>query len=165
MSKDNSGRIVTYSPPLASKVAEMFNDFNELWPGGFSGGVPYTEERVHDWLDKTSAIADLIAVDQEDNLVGYCGLYPHWRDKAAAYISILGVTPKAKGKKFGKRLLLKALEIAGEKGISRVDLHTWGGNLDAVPLYKKIGLFWVPDTSVYMQDFIPGILKSNIAKD
>ena len=165
MSKENTGRIVTYSPPLASKVAEMFNDFNELWPGGFSGGVPYTEERVQDWLDKTSAIADLIAIDHDENLVGYCGLYPHWRDKNAAYISILGVTPKAKGKKFGKRLLLKALEIAGEKGISRVDLHTWTGNLDAVPLYKKVGLFWVPDTSVYMQDFIPGILKSNIAKD
>ncbi|HUU77740.1 MAG TPA: GNAT family N-acetyltransferase [candidate division Zixibacteria bacterium] len=165
MTDNNWGRITTYSPSMAKKAAKMFNEFNELWPGSFSGGVPYTEERVHDWLDKTSAIADLIAIDDDEDLVGYCGLYPHWRDKKAAYISILGVTPKVKGKKFGKRLLLKSLEIAEEKGITRVDLHTWGGNLDAVPLYKKIGLFWVPDTSVYMQDFIPGILQSNIAKD
>ncbi|MBN1331041.1 MAG: GNAT family N-acetyltransferase [Candidatus Heimdallarchaeota archaeon] len=162
---ENQGKIILYSPDLAEKASIMFNSFNELWPGGFGGGVPYTEERVHDWLDKSSALADLIAIDGDGELCGYCGLYPHWRDKEAAYISILGVTPKAKGMKFGKRLLLKALEIAEQKGISRVDLHTWSGNLDAVPLYKKIGLFWVPETSVYMQDYIPGLMQSSIAKE
>ena len=165
MMNDNLGEITIYNPSMAKKAAEMFNAFNELWPGGFGGGVPYTEDRVHDWLDKTSALADLIAVDSDGELAGYCGLYPHWRDKNAAYISILGVIPKVKGKKFGKRLLLKALEIAKENGITRVDLHTWSGNLEAVPLYKKIGLFWVPDTSVYMQDFIPGLLQIPLAKE
>ncbi|HUT80400.1 MAG TPA: GNAT family N-acetyltransferase [Candidatus Bathyarchaeia archaeon] len=162
---ENQGKIIIYSPELAEKASEMFNAFNELWPGGFGGAVPYTADRVHDWLDKSSALADLIAVDGEDELCGYCGLYPHWRDKEAAYISILGVTPKAKGNKFGKRLLLKALEVAEQKGISRVDLHTWSGNMDAVPLYKKIGLFWVPETTVYMQDYIPGLMQSSIAKE
>ncbi|MBY8995397.1 MAG: GNAT family N-acetyltransferase [Candidatus Heimdallarchaeota archaeon] len=162
---ENKDKIVTYDPSMASRAAEMFNLFNELWPGGFGGGIPFTEQRVRDMLDKTSAISDLIAVDEENELVGYCGLYPHWRDKNAAYISILGVTPKAKGKKFGKRLLLKSLEVAKKHGINRVDLHTWSGNLEAVPLYKKVGLFWVPETSVYMQDFIPGLLQTPIAKD
>ncbi|NHJ87997.1 MAG: GNAT family N-acetyltransferase, partial [Asgard group archaeon] len=164
MSKDSS-YITTYEPAMATKAAEMFNAFNELWPGGFGGAVPYTEQRVHDWLDESSAIADLIAIDDEGELSGYCGLYPHWRDKQAAYISILGVTPKAKGKKFGKRLLLEALKRAHEHGITRVDLHTWSGNLEAVPLYKKIGLFWVPETTVYMQDYIPGLLNIPVAKD
>ena len=161
----NMGKIVSYEPSMAKDAADMFNAFNELWPGGFGGGVPYTEDRVHEWLDKTSAYADLIAIDENGELSGYCGLYPHWRDKKAAYISILGVTPKAKGRKFGKRLLLKSLEIAKEKGVTRVDLHTWSGNMEAVPLYKKIGLFWVPDTQVYMQDFIPGLLQEPIAQD
>ncbi|MFW9922290.1 MAG: GNAT family N-acetyltransferase, partial [Candidatus Thorarchaeota archaeon] len=162
---DNEVKITIYDPSMAEKAAEMFNAFNELWPGGFGGGVPYTESRVHDWLDKTSALADLIAIDSDGVLAGYCGVYPHWRDKKAAYISILGVTPKVKGKKIGKKLLLKALEVAKEKGITRVDLHTWSGNLDAVPLYKKIGLFWVPGTTVYMQDFIPGLLQNPLAKE
>lgn len=162
---DKMGIIKIYEPSMAKAAAEMFNAFNELWPGGFGGGIPYSKQRVQDWLDKTSAYADLIAIDEEGTLAGYCGLYPHWRDKKAAYISILGVTPKAKGKKFGKRLLLKALEIALENGLTRVDLHTWSGNLEAMPLYKKIGLFWVPDTEVYMQDFIPGILQLPLAKD
>jgi GNAT superfamily N-acetyltransferase len=165
MSSDKKGRIIKYKPSMAEQAAEMFNKFNELWPGGFGGGVPYTAERVHDWLDKTSAIADLFAVREDGVLAGYCGLYPHWRDKNAAYITILGVTPEAKGKKFGKRLLLKSLEIAKEKGIYRVDLNTWSGNMDAVPLYKKVGLFWVPETQVYMQDYIPGLMQNTFAKE
>ena len=160
-----SGRITVYEPSMAEKCAEMFNAFNEIWPGGFTGAIPFNEQRVRDMLDKTSAVVDLIALDSEDEPVGYCGLYPHWRDKNAAYISILGVHPKVLGKKFGKRLLLKALEYAKKNEIFRVDLHTWSGNMEAVPLYKKVGLFWVPDTSVYMQDFIPGILQNPLAKE
>jgi hypothetical protein len=37
------GKIVIYEPNMAKDVAEMFNAFNELWTGGFTGGVPYTE--------------------------------------------------------------------------------------------------------------------------
>jgi ribosomal protein S18 acetylase RimI-like enzyme len=159
------GQIAVYGPEMAPRVAAMFNAFDELWPGGFAGRVPYDEQRVRDWLDDTSAIADLIALDVDGDPVGYCGLYPHWRDKHAAYISVLGVVPRVKGHKYGKRMLLRAIEIAYERGISRVDLHTWSGNLNAMPLYKKIGMFWVPETSVYMQDYIPGLLRMPLASE
>ena len=165
MTGTNWGKITVYRPSMAAQAAEMFNAFNEIWPGGFRGGIPYDEQHVRDWLDNTSAIADLIAVDPEGNPVGYCGLYPHYRDAHAAYISILGVHPKVLGKKFGKRLLLKAIEIATEKGIQRMDLNTWSGNLKAMPLYKKVGLFWVPDTSVYMQNYLPGLFQIPLAKE
>jgi hypothetical protein len=36
--------------------------------------------------------------------------------------------------------------------------------MKAVPLYKKIGLQWVPDTSVYMQNYIPAILQNSFCK-
>jgi len=157
--------IVEYETDMAAKVADMFNKFAELWPGGFGGGIPYDEERVKDRLDETPALADLIALDDDEKPVGFCGLYPHWRESDAAYINLLGVVPRVKGQKFGKNLLLKALKIATENDIKRVDLHTWSGNLDAVPLYKKIGMFWVPETSVYMQDFIPGIMTLPICEE
>ena len=159
------GSITIYDPSMAEKVADMFNAFNEIWPGGFGGAIPFDAQRVHDWLDKTSAVADLIALDENEEPIGYCGLYPHWRDENAAYISIIGVHPLVLGKKFGKRLLLKSLEVAVENGITRVDLHTWSGNMEAMPLYKKVGLVWVPETAVYMQDFIPGLLQFPLAKE
>lgn len=165
MTEKEWGEITVYTPSMAAKAAEMFNAFNEIWPGGFRGGIPFDEQRVRDWLDNNTAIANLVAVDPEGNLVGYCSLYPHAHDPHAAYINILGVRPLVLGKRFGKRLLLKCLEIAAEKGIYRVDLNTWAGNLRAVPLYKKVGLFWVPNTGVYMQDYLPGLFQIPLAKE
>ncbi|MBS3782381.1 MAG: GNAT family N-acetyltransferase, partial [Candidatus Thermoplasmatota archaeon] len=77
----------------------------------------------------------------------------------------LGVISRAKGKKYGKNLLLKTLEKAIEENIERVDLHTWSGNLKAMPLYKKIGMFWVPETSVYMQDYIPLLHQNDLTEE
>ncbi len=165
MSEELPGKITIYDPSMAAQVAQMFNDFDPLWPGGFTGGIPFDAQRVHDWLDKTTALADLIAVDDDGAPVGYCGLYPHWRDEGACYVTILGVVPRVKGGKFGKRLLLRAVELAQEKGMTRFDLHTWSGNLNAVPLYKKIGLFWVPETSVYMQNYIPALGQIGLARE
>jgi ribosomal protein S18 acetylase RimI-like enzyme len=159
------GTITEYDTSMAPQLAHMFNAFNEIWPGGFRGGIPFDEKRVKDWLDNTPAIADLIALDAENNPVGYCGLYPNPHDTEAAYVSILGVHPKVLGKKYGKRLLLKAVEIASEKHINRVDLNTWSGNLKAVPLYKKVGFCWVPDTQGYMQNYIPSLFQNPLAKE
>jgi len=160
----SEGEIVEYEPSMAKDVAEMFNKFKESWPGGFGGGIPFDKERVSDWLDESSSIANLVAIDDDGIPVGICELTPHWREKGAAYVGLLGVIQRAKGKKFGKRLLLRSIEKAIEDGIERVDLHTWSGNLNAMPLYKKVGMFWVPDTTVYMQDYIPLLHQNELTK-
>ncbi|MCK5346168.1 MAG: GNAT family N-acetyltransferase, partial [Candidatus Heimdallarchaeota archaeon] len=67
-------------------------------------------------------------------------------------------------KKYGKHLLLTAIEFSVANGDIRQDLHTWASNMKAVPLYKKIGLQWVPDTSVYMQNYVPAILQDSFCK-
>ena len=36
-----------------------------------------------------------------------------------------------------------------------MDLYTWPGNLKSVPLYKKMGFMWQPDSSVHMENFTP----------
>ncbi len=159
------GQIVEYDPSMAENVASMFNELKESFPGGFGGGVPFDEERIRDWLDESSALVNFIALDEEGVPVGYCDLTPHWRDPEAAYIDLLGVIPRVKGEKFGKHLLLKTIERAIEEGIERVDLHTWSGNLNAMPLYKKIGMFWVPETSVYMQDYIPLLHQNDLTRE
>ena len=40
--------VVAFQNADAEKLAELFNSFDQgdLWPGGFTGGVPYTAERV-----------------------------------------------------------------------------------------------------------------------
>lgn len=150
-----------YDESMAESIAKMWNTWDDLWPGGFTQGVPYTVDRVKKQFGKSNALAILIAIDQNDKKpVGSCTLYAHWRDKEAAYIGTLGVSPEALGKKVGKRLLLESIQRALDKGYFRVDLNTWAGNMKAVPLYKKIGMMWNPEIGgVHMEDYIPGILK------
>ncbi|MHA2425086.1 MAG: GNAT family N-acetyltransferase [Candidatus Thorarchaeota archaeon] len=164
--EDIAIEIRDYNDEMASDVAAMWNTWDELWPGGFTQGIPYTAERVQKQYGKSDAISILIAIDNETKKpLGSCTLFAHWRDTEAAYIGTLGVSPEALGKKVGKRLLLESIKRASSKGYTRVDLNTWAGNMKAVPLYKKIGMMWNPEISgVHMEDYIPGILNHPLSR-
>lgn len=149
-----------YNESLAEDIAQMWNTWDDLWPGGFTQGIPFTAERVKKQYGQINALALLIAIDRETNKpVGSCTLHPNWRDREAAYIGTLGVSPDVLNKKVGKQLLLESIRISSSKGYTRVDLNTWAGNMRAVPLYKKMGMMWDPDgQGLTMFDYIPGIL-------
>jgi len=159
--------IVEFQKEEAPKLAELFNSFDRegLWPGGFTGGVPYTAERILDSFPVAVKNICILVSTHNGEFTGICTLHPHPEDAEAAYIGLLGVHPDYLGKGHGKALILKSLQIATENNFRRVDLDTWAGNLRAVPLYKKCGMFWVPKTSVRMQDYIPGIINFSLAKD
>ncbi len=158
--------IVQYRDDMAEALAEMYNTWDELWPGGFTHGVPYTAETVRQTLGKMNAIAIFIATDTRSNRpLGSCTLHVHPRDRDAAYIGTLGVRPDALNKRVGKRLLMRCLEMARSLGYRRVDLNTWAGNMRAVPLYKKIGMMWNPEgLGLRMEDYIPGILEHPLCR-
>ena len=158
--------IIEFRKEDASKLADLFNSFDreELWPGGFTGGVPYTAEKVLDSFPVSVKSISILISTYEDKFTGICTLHPHYEDPEAAYIGVLGVHPDYLGKGHGKALVLRALQIATQNNLRRVDLDTWAGNLRAVPLYKKCGMFWIPETSVRMQDYIPGIRNFPLAK-
>jgi GNAT superfamily N-acetyltransferase len=158
--------IIEFKREDASKLADLFNSFDKegLWPGGFTGGVPYTAERVLDSFPVSVKNISLLVSTHEGKFTGICTLHPHYEDPEAAYIGVFGAHPDYLGKKHGKALILRALQIATQNNLRRVDLDTWAGNLRAVPLYKKSGMFWIPETSVRMQDYIPGIRNFPLAK-
>lgn len=167
MKHESVPKVVAFQNADAGKLAELFNSFDrgDLWPGGFTGGVPYTAERVlNSFPAGVKNITVLLSTDR-GKFTGICSLHPHGEDAEAAYIGVFGAHPDYLGKGHGKAMILKALQIAADRGFKRVDLNTWAGNMRAVPLYKKSGMFWVPETSVYMQDFIPGILTFPLARE
>jgi ribosomal protein S18 acetylase RimI-like enzyme len=160
-------KVVAFQNADAVKLAELFNSFDrgDLWPGGFTGGVPYTAERVLSSFPAGVKNITVLISTHRGKFTGICSLHPHGEDAEAAYIGVFGVHPDFLGKGHGKAMILKALQIAADHGFRRVDLNTWAGNMRAVPLYKKSGMFWVPETSVYMQDFVPGILNFPFARE
>ncbi|NHJ86742.1 MAG: GNAT family N-acetyltransferase [Asgard group archaeon] len=144
----------------AQQLANCFNSWDdpESWPGGFSHGDPFTAERILNELEKITPLSKFVAV-ADGKIVGHCDVLDHFTEEDIVYVGLLGVNPDYQGKKIGKNLLLQATKRAIELEKDEITLHTWGGNLKAVPLYKKIGYFWAPESSVYMENFLPGILR------
>jgi len=142
----------------AAKLAELFNSFDSIWPGGFTNGIPDTAISVQERHRRTRRLAVCIAEHESGEFAGYCTLNSEMGIADRAYLPLLGASPKHLNKGVGKMLLLEMIKRVTANGFRQVTLGTWGGNLKAVPLYKKTGFHWVPETNVHMRNFIPACL-------
>ena len=142
----------------AAKLADLFNSFDSIWPGGFTNGVPDTAVSVQERHRRMRRLAICIAEHDSGEFAGYCNLNSEMGLTDRAYLPLLGASPKHLNQGVGKMLLLEMIRRVTENGFRQVTLGTWGGNLKAVPLYKKTGFYWVPETNVHMRNFIPGCL-------
>ncbi len=152
-------QITEYKSKYAAKVAEMWNKSSDGWQGD---QINETEQSVMN-SEADSVYIKLYLALYENNVVGYCKMSEYEEDKDTWYIDLLNVRPDFHGKKIGKKLLLTALEYAIKQNVPRVDLHTWDGNLKAVPLYKKCGFFWINSgNSTHLVNLIPKVLKMEL---
>jgi ribosomal protein S18 acetylase RimI-like enzyme len=152
-------RIVEFEPRLAASIADMWNASDEGWNGE---SWNMTEQSVINEETNAEHIGLYLVIDERDNVMGYCKLEEYY-DKKAVYIPLLNVVPKHWNKKYGKALILKALNDSIKSGYERLDLHSWSGNNKAVPLYKKIGFRWQTNNSaMYMQNYLPFLMNLKI---
>ena len=148
----------------AEKLARMWNDSDDQWPGTWTQGVPMTAENVREWLAREQAI-DILVWEAGDAIAGYCSLWRRPEEEHVTYIALLNVAPAYQKLGLARRFLTTYVERVTALGSARLDLDTWSGNLKAVPLYKKCGFFWLPGTSVDMQNYLPAILRLPVARD
>ncbi len=146
-----------YSKLNAQAVARMWTESRDGWPPGFLGASEFTTESVEMEENSSGKLFTVLAI-KGDRVVGYCRTTPYGGEPDAAYVALLNVVPDLHGKKLGKKLLLDAVRRTADDGYYRIDLHTWPANIKAMPLYKKTGFFWVPDSMVYMQNYMPFLL-------
>jgi RimJ/RimL family protein N-acetyltransferase len=139
------------------KLVDMWAASDDQWPGTWSGGVELTERMIADWMERDKSLNTYV-VDTGTQIVGYCSFHERGEEKDVGYVGVLNVQPDHQKKSLARRMLTRCVERAVELGYKQVTLHTWPGNLKSVPLYKKTGLYWVPDTGVHMRNFIPSIL-------
>ena len=150
-------KIVEYQPSLAASIAEMWNLSNDDWGGS---DTLRTESSIIAEHETATHFNVYIAVDGE-TAVGYCSFARYFYDANTAYIQLLGVRPDYKNKKIGKALVLRCVQRAIELGYPRLDLFTWSGNTDAVPLYKKCGFLWEDrPNSTHLANFIPTVVTT-----
>ena len=142
----------------AGKLAEMWNASDDQWPGTWNSGVPMTAQRVREDHERENYIDEMVW-DTGDGIAGYCSLSKNLEEENVTYVALLNVAPKFQKKSLARKFLTHCVERSIQLGSVRLDIDTWSGNLKAVPLYKKCGFLWLPDTNVFMLNFMPAILS------
>jgi len=135
------------------RLVRLELDADVNWPGGGGGWQTTAEEQERDIRE--SDLLGAFVTEDADRLVAICTLNAKPGQKEHAFVPHLNCHPDYQGKKHGKSVLRAAVAHAYEAGYRKVNLYTWPGNMRAVPLYKKTGFMWEPDTSVHMENFTP----------
>lgn len=138
-------------------VVQMWKESRDGWPPGFFGASDISASSVEQEEKGSGKLFTVLALDG-DRVVGYCRTSPYPGEQGASYVDLLNAVPDKHGSGIGKALLLDAISRSVQFRMNRIDLHTWPANMKAVPLYKKTGFFWVPDSMVYMQNYMPFLL-------
>ena len=149
----------------ADRIADMWNASNSQWPATWTRGAIYTGEIIREQHQENRYAAVFVA--EIDGLIaGYCSFMDggHTPYTGEGYLAVLNVRPEYQGLSIGRRLIQATIAHSIERGWKRQTLGTWSANFKAVPTYKKTGHFWTPDTSVFMQNFIPGALQMPLAQ-
>ena len=145
-----------YDHRFDAGLAQMWNESDDQWPGTFTDGVDFTAETIAEWMDRIEAIIRFIVVeDQTGKVVGYGDLWDTAVRPKSCYVALLNVHPEHQGKSLARRMLVEMVEWAVANGYDRMTIGTWPANLKAMPLYKKVGFFWKPDTTVHMESYLP----------
>ena len=97
--------------------------------------VPWSRDAFYNELNQNK-FACYIVLEQEDQIIGYCGA---WLVIDEAHITNIAILPEFRGQKLGEALLNKMIERSREKGIERMTLEVRESNTVAQSLYKKLG--------------------------
>ncbi len=147
----------------AAALAAMWRASDDQWPGTWSRGSEITPQMVRERFERERMI-NVYVFERAGEIVAYCSFTRCEEEENAGMIDLLNVRPDCQGRGLGRRLIQRCIERCLELGFSLLTLGTWPGNLKSVPLYKKTGFFWLPDTEVWMFNFIPAILKMPCAQ-
>lgn len=150
-------------PADGERLVEMWRASEAEWPGTRSRGVPVTLENLLAGEEQVRCLVWVAEVDSQ--IVGYCSFMDGYMGhEGEGYISTLNVCPGHQKRSIARRLIQATIDHSVKMGWQRQTLHTWSANFKAVPLYKKTGHYWTPDTAVHMQCFIPGALQLPLAR-
>jgi mycothiol synthase len=126
----------TFEPGDEAAVHRLVQDaFSEI-----EGNVPQTLE---EWRARGIARAGhdpslWLLLDDDEGLAG-AALGERWQD-GAGYVGELAVATRARGRGYGRALLLGLLDAFRRAGLRHAELSVHGHNRDALALYESVGM-------------------------
>lgn len=102
--------------------------------------VPLSEKQdLNAFADKLIKNATICYEMNDEEIVGLVAGYTNNEEKESAYISIVAVLDKARGKGIGKKLVSDFIQTAQNKGFKSVNLYTSTNNEVAIKMYDSLG--------------------------
>ena len=117
--------------------------------------VVATEEQLRDTLFGETKYAHVIIAELDAQPVGfalYFYNYSTFLGKPGLYLEDLYVTPEARGKKVGKKLLVKLAQIALKNNCGRFEWWVLDWNKNAIDFYRSIGAVGMDEWTVQRVD-------------
>lgn len=132
------------------KISDLLSQVDLVHHNGrpdiFKIGKKYSESQLAEIL-KDEKRPILVAVDDNDNVMGYCFcvLEQHLdnsvlTDIKTLYIDDLCVDENLRGKHIGKELYNAAVDLAKKNGCYNLTLNVWSCNPSALKFYENCGL-------------------------
>jgi ribosomal protein S18 acetylase RimI-like enzyme len=133
--------------------SQAISHFAGLYRSSFTGrpwDQPFTEPEIAAMLADAS---DILFVIADGRPVGFAWL--HFLEDATGLIEPLGILPAYQGQRYGRFLLLSALNELARRGASMAQIGAWRNNDAAIRLYQSLG-FTHQQTITYLARDLPG---------
>ena len=104
--------------------------------------VTATETQLIDVLFGEKAVAEVLLAFEDEMPIGFAVFFHNfstWLGKPGLYLEDLFVKPEARGKGYGRALLIYLAKIARDRGCGRMEWAVLDWNEPAIQFYKKIG--------------------------
>ena len=109
---------------------------------------------IDEYLEKLAKNAEVIIIRSEQSIIGFLAAYMNNTTEKIAYISLIGVTSSFMGKGIGSKLFDCCVNMAKEKGMTKLRLEVDNDNISAIKFYEKHGMKFISDASdfsIYME--------------
>ena len=133
-----------------AKIGDLLSQVDMVHHNGrpdiFKIGKKYSDNELKELL-QDSQRPILVAVNQNDEVMGYCFcIFKQYNNNSimtdikTLYIDDLCVDEKKRGKHIGKKLFEAAIKLAKENNCYNLTLNVWSCNSSAMRFYEAQGL-------------------------
>ncbi len=102
----------------------------------FQDGILHREEIVSKILKYAVFIGGM---NEEGEKIGYCAVYANDVKNKTAYITMIGVLERGKGKHLGSALMNTCIDECRRRDMDRIRLEVFKSNHEAIRFYKHKG--------------------------
>src|SRR2546430_4073391 len=114
--------------------------------------VTATEEQLLDVLFGEKPVAEVLLAFEGKSPVGFAIFFHNfstWLGRPGLYLEDLFVKPEARGRGYGRALLVDLARIARDRGCGRMEWAVLDWNEPAIQFYKKLGAAPMADWTVF----------------